>query len=99
MSKQTILKDNTKVDIKKPKMYKVLIHNDNYTTMEFVIEVIVKIFHKGVAEATKIMFDVHNKGQGTVGMYPYDIAATKVLQVEAMAKARNYPLKSSYEEE
>jgi ATP-dependent Clp protease adaptor protein ClpS len=99
MSEQTIEKHDTKIDVRKPKMYKVIIHNDDYTTMEFVVEVIVKVFHKGVAEATKIMFDVHNKGRGIVGIYPYDIAITKVNQVMCLAKANNFPLKSSCEEE
>lgn len=99
MSEQTVIKNKTNISIRKPKMYKVMIHNDDYTTMEFVIEVIVKVFHKSVSEATKIMFDVHNKGKGIVGLYPYDIAATKVKQVDTMARARNFPLKSSFEEE
>lgn len=99
MSEKTIIKDKTNTSIKKPKMYKVIIHNDDYTTMDFVIEVIVKVFHKGVSEATKIMYDVHSKGKGIVGVYPFDIAATKVKQVETLARARNFPLKSSFEEE
>lgn len=99
MSEQTIIKGDTRVDIRKPRMYKVIIHNDDYTTMDFVVEVIVKVFHKGVSEATKIMFDVHSKGQGVVGVYPYDIAVTKVVQVQHLARARSFPLKSSYEEE
>lgn len=99
MSEKTIFKEKTKVRIERPKMYKVIIHNDDYTTMEFVIEVLVKVFHKEVSEATKIMFDVHNRGRGIVGIYPFDIAATKVQQVEKMARARSFPLKSSFEEE
>jgi ATP-dependent Clp protease adaptor protein ClpS len=99
MSEQTFNKDKTTIDIKKPKMYKVIIHNDDYTTMDFVIEVIMKVFHKGASEATEIMFDVHSKGKGIIGLYPYDVAATKVKQVETMARARSFPLKSSFEEE
>lgn len=99
MSEQTFFKEKINICIKKPRMYKVIIHNDDYTTMDFVIEVIMKVFHKGVSEATKIMFDVHSKGKGIVGLYPYDIAATKVKQVETMARARSFPLKSSFEEE
>jgi ATP-dependent Clp protease adaptor protein ClpS len=99
MSEKTILEEKADLSIKKPKMYKVIIHNDDYTTMEFVIEVIVNVFHKEVSEATKIMFDVHSKGKGIVGIYPFDIAATKVKQVETMARTRSFPLKSSFEEE
>jgi ATP-dependent Clp protease adaptor protein ClpS len=81
-----------------PKMYRVIIHNDHYTTMEFVVEILIKIFHKPSAEATKIMLDVHNRGKGLCGVYTYDIAATKVTQVHQMAKAREFPLRCSYEE-
>lgn len=81
-----------------PKMYRVILHNDHYTTMEFVIEVLVKIFHMPAAEATQIMLDVHKKGKGVCGVYTRDIAATKVTQVHEMAKTRDFPLKSSYEE-
>lgn len=99
MSQQTIFKEETKVDIKKPSMYRVIIHNDDYTTMDFVVEVLVKVFRKKTAEATKIMFDVHQKGKGLVGVYTYDVAATKILQVEKMCEERQFPLKVTMEEE
>jgi ATP-dependent Clp protease adaptor protein ClpS len=81
-----------------PRMFRVLLHNDHYTTMDFVVEVLMKIFHKPAAEATKIMLDVHKKGQGVCGVYIYDVAVTKVSQVHRTAKQRGFPLKSSYEE-
>jgi len=81
-----------------PKMYQVLLHNDHYTTMDFVVEVLMKIFHRPSAEATKIMLDVHKKGCGVCGIYTYDIAVTKVSQVHRAAKQKGFPLKSSYEE-
>ena len=81
-----------------PRMYRVILHNDHYTTMDFVVEVIMKIFHRPAAEATKIMLDVHKKGHGVCGIYTYDIAVTKVSQVHRAAKQKGYPLKSSYEE-
>ena len=84
-------------DLKEPDMYVVILHNDHYTTMDFVVEVIVRVFHKPVIEATKIMMDVHKKGKGMVGVYPYDIAATKCAQVLQMAKAREFPLKCTLE--
>lgn len=81
-----------------PKMYRILMHNDHYTTMDFVIEVIMQIFHKPAAEATKIMLDIHKKGMGVCGVYTYDIAVTKISEVHKMAKKRQFPLKCSYEE-
>jgi ATP-dependent Clp protease adaptor protein ClpS len=79
-------------------MYRVIIHNDHYTTMEFVIEVLVKIFHKSGAEATMLMMDVHKKGRGIAGVYTLDIALTKISQVHSKAKERGFPLKCTYEE-
>jgi len=84
--------------LQEPKMYRVILHNDHYTTMEFVVEVLILVFHKPAAEATKIMLDVHKKGAGACGVYTYDIAATKVSQVHTMAKLREFPLKCSLEE-
>ena len=84
--------------LQEPKLFRVVLHNDHYTTMDFVVKVIVSIFHKPAAEATKIMLDVHKKGAGACGVYTYDIAATKVSQVHAMAKLREFPLKCSLEE-
>jgi ATP-dependent Clp protease adaptor protein ClpS len=85
-------------EIREPKQYRVVLHNDDYTTMDFVVEILVAVFHKPVAEATKIMLDVHKKGKGICGVYTYDIAATKVAQVHEMAKIREFPLKCSLEE-
>jgi ATP-dependent Clp protease adaptor protein ClpS len=65
--------------------------------MEFVVEVIMKVFHKEFIEASKIMLDVHKKGKGIIGVYTYDIASTKVSQVRQMAKSRGFPLKCTME--
>jgi ATP-dependent Clp protease adaptor protein ClpS len=81
-----------------PRLYKVIILNDNYTTMDFVVTVIVSVFHKSAAEATKIMLQVHNDGAGIAGIYTYDIALTKIAQVHTMAKANDFPLRCSFEE-
>ena len=86
------------VDIEEPRLFKVLLHNDNYTTMAFVIQVLEHIFHKSEAEAAQIMMNVHRKGVGVCGIYPYDVAETKVAQVHVMAKNNQFPLKSSMEE-
>jgi ATP-dependent Clp protease adaptor protein ClpS len=93
---QNDLKEKT--GLKKPKLFKVILHNDDYTTMDFVVEVIISIFNKPVTEATKIMLDVHKKGKGIVGVYTYDIATTKSSAVAILAEERNYPLKATVEE-
>jgi ATP-dependent Clp protease adaptor protein ClpS len=85
-------------EIREPKQYRVVLHNDDYTTMDFVVEILVAVFHKPIVEATKIMLDVHKKGKGICGVYTYDIAATKVAQVHQMAIMREFPLKCSLEE-
>ena len=84
--------------LKEPKLYRVILHNDDYTTMDFVVQVIVAVFHKSAAEATKIMLDVHKKGHGVVGVYTFDIAATKVSHVHEMARQSEFPLRASCEE-
>lgn len=84
--------------ISEPRLYRVILHNDHYTTMEFVIEVLIKIFHKPAAEATRIMLEVHKKGQGVCGVYSYDIARTKISQVMQQARQLSFPLKCSCEE-
>jgi ATP-dependent Clp protease adaptor protein ClpS len=84
--------------IQEPKLYRVILHNDHYTTMDFVVKVIVTVFHKPAADATRIMLDVHKKGRGVVGVYTYDIAATKVSQVHEMARQSEFPLRASCEE-
>jgi len=80
-------------EVKEPEEYRVILLNDDYTTMEFVVAVIITIFHKGLAEATTIMMDVHKKGRGIVGIYAFDIATTKVEQVHRLAQDNGYPLK------
>ncbi|MEJ5361326.1 MAG: ATP-dependent Clp protease adapter ClpS [Spirochaetota bacterium] len=90
------VKKDTKV--KKPRMYKVILHNDHYTTMDFVVEVLVKVFHKNIMEATELMLQVHKNGFGICGVYTYDIAQTKANQVHTLARQREFPLKCTVEE-
>ncbi|HOO41015.1 MAG TPA: ATP-dependent Clp protease adaptor ClpS [Syntrophales bacterium] len=85
--------------MREPKRYRVILHNDHYTTMDFVVYVLVKVFHKPAVEATKIMLDIHRKGRGVCGIYTYDIAVTKVQRVQSMAKMRDFPLRCTIEEE
>jgi ATP-dependent Clp protease adaptor protein ClpS len=87
-----------KTRLREPTLYRVILHNDNYTTTDFVVSVIVTVFHKPAAEATKIMLDVHKKGMGVVGVYTFDIASTKVSQVHEMARQSEFPLRASVEE-
>ena len=84
---------------KRPKRYKVLLHNDDYTTMEFVILVLQKFFHKDSDEAMAIMLKIHNEGFGICGVYSYEIAESKSYQVNKFAKDNGHPLKSSIEVE
>ncbi len=84
-----------KVKIVPPKRYKVLLHNDDYTTMEFVIMVLVRIFLKTQTEAEKVMLEVHRDGVGVCGVYTYDVAETKRAKVMQMAKDNGHPLKCS----
>ena len=88
----------TDQEIREPRLYRVVLLNDDYTTMDFVIEVLVTVFHKPAAEATKIMLDVHRCGKGTCGVFTYDIAATKVSLVHRLARKREFPLRCSLEE-
>jgi len=86
-----------KQNVKKPDMYRVLLHNDHYTTMDFVVDILIKVFNKSAASATEIMLDVHRRGIGVCGVYTYDIAVTKVESVHLMAKEKQFPLRCSYE--
>lgn len=79
--------------LKEPEEFQVILLNDDYTTMEFVVAVLVTVFFKGIEEANRIMLDVHKKGRGLVGVYPWDIAATKAEQVHSMARQQEYPLR------
>lgn len=92
---------DTKIDetteTKEPDEYRVILLNDDFTTMEFVVAVLMSVFHKGILEATRIMYDVHRKGRGVVGIYAYDIAATKVKRVHEMARENGFPLKCTME--
>ena len=85
------------VSLDEPAMFKVILHNDHYTAMDFVVEVLMRVFQKSAAEATKIMLDIHQLGHGACGIYTYDIAVTKTSRVHAMAKDRGFPLRCSYE--
>ncbi len=83
---------------KPPKMYKVILFNDDYTTMEFVIEVLQKFFAMNLERAQEVMFKVHNEGSATCGVYTRDVADTKITQVTEFAKQHEHPLRCGMEE-
>ena len=86
-------------EVEEPHQYKVMLLNDDYTTMEFVIEVLVHVFQKSPQDATRIMLNVHHKGVGICGIYPYEIAETKINTVETLARENGFPLKCIMERE
>ncbi len=86
-----------KVKLQPPKMYKVLMHNDDYTTMEFVILVLQKFFNKSASESQTIMLEVHTRGFGICGIYTYEVAESKVAKVTKYARDNGHPLKCSTE--
>jgi ATP-dependent Clp protease adaptor protein ClpS len=85
-------------DLEEPRMFKVLLHNDDYTTMEFVVHVLQKVFYKSFAEATRIMLSVHRRGIGVCGVYTGEVAETKVATVHYLARENGFPLQCSMEE-
>ena len=89
----------TKTRLEKPKLYKVILHNDDFTTMEFVVFVLQYVFNRSDAEAFTIMLKVHNEGIGIAGIYPFEIANMKSEKAMNLAKAREYPLLCTVEEE
>lgn len=99
MATHTNFELSNEVMIKYPKKYKVYLLNDDYTSMDFVIDILITIFHKSYEEAEKIMLDIHKKERGLCGIYTHEIAETKVMQVTRKAKESGFPLKATMEEE
>jgi len=93
------ISSKTEDQTKQPPMYRVLLHNDDYTTMEFVVEVLMYVFNKSPDSAAKIMMNVHRKGVGVCGVYSHEIAETKVDTVHDLARENGYPLRCSMEQE
>ena len=85
--------------LKKPPLFRVLLHNDDFTTMEFVVEVLTRVFGKSDADAFQVMWAVHTQGLGVAGVYTYEIAEMKVEKVTQMARAQEFPLLCTVEEE
>jgi len=93
------LLERTRQDTKKPELYRVLLLNDDYTTMEFVVEILESVFHKQPAEAFRIMMAVHTQGKGLCGVYPHEVAETKVDTVMERAREQGFPLRAAMEPE
>ena len=91
--------EKTRTRTRKPPLYRVLLHNDDYTTMEFVIRILETVFTKGPSEAYRIMMQVHTQGRGLCGAYTHEVAETKVALVHATAREEGFPLRASLEEE
>jgi ATP-dependent Clp protease adaptor protein ClpS len=94
-----VIKSRTDRKLKKPPLYRVLLHNDDYTTRDFVVEILKAVFHKPEPEAVQIMLHVHHNGLGVAGVYTYEVAEMKVRTVEALARQRQFPLMLSIEPE
>ena len=99
MSNEIEIELDDDLDLQEPKKYKVFLLNDDYSTMDFVIDVLVKVFRKNVDESATIMLNIHNNGREVCGIYTHEIAATKVGQVKTLAREKGFPLKAVMEEE
>ena len=91
--------ERTRQETKKPDLYKVLLLNDDYTTMDFVVEILETVFNKSPAEAHRIMMAVHTQGKGLCGVYPFEVAETKVETVVDLARGSGFPLRAAMEPE
>ena len=98
MENGVVTVNKEKIKVKKPKHYKVVMYNDDFTTMEFVVNILMTVFKKDINTSNKIMMDVHKIGRGIVGVYPYDIATTKVAIALGMAKEEGFPFNITIEE-
>lgn len=93
-----IAEAESETELRKPPLYKVLIHNDDFTSMGFVVFVLLTVFGRSEAEAVELMLKVHNEGVGIAGLYPYEIAENKVARVTSLAQANEFPLLCTIEE-
>ncbi len=99
MASELEIELDSELEVSKPKKYKVILLNDDYSTMDFVIDILTNIFRKSEAQSTQIMLNIHNKGRDVCGIYTHEIASTKVLQVKSLAREKGFPLKAIMEEE
>ena len=87
------------LELEEPRMFKVLLHNDDYTSMDFVVDILMRIFHKTQAQAEQIMLQIHEKDKAVCGVYSFEIAQTKAEQVKQLAKENEFPLLATIEED
>lgn len=90
---QSLLKEKERISLKEPRRYKVIIFNDDFTTMDFVVYILTTIFFKSDVEAETLMINIHKSGSAVVGIYTYDVAMSKVRKATDMARAEKFPLK------
>ena len=96
---QSATRQRERTNLREPRRYKVTIYNDDFTTMEFVVAILVNVFLKSEAEAEALMLQVHHSDKAVVGIYSYDIAVSKVNKATQMAREKNFPLRLTYEPE
>ena len=96
---QSSIRERQRTDLNEPRRYKVIIYNDDFTTMEFVVKVLMEVFFKSQAEAEQLMLTVHHSDKAVVGIYTYDIAVSKVRKAQEMAREAGFPLRLTYEPE
>ncbi len=96
---QSSVRERQRTDLREPRRYKVTIYNDDFTTMEFVVKVLMQVFFKSQSEAEQLMMLVHRTQKAVVGVYSYDIAVSKVLKATRMARDEGFPLRLTYEPE
>lgn len=96
---QSLIKEREHVDLREPRRYKVIIYNDDFTTMEFVVRILTTVFFKSPAEAETLMLQVHQSHSAVVGIYTYDIATSKVQKATRMAREEGFPLRLAVEPE
>ncbi len=99
MATKKSLEFDDELALREPQLYKVLLLNDDYSSMEFVIDILMTVFHKSYEESEKIMLEVHKQQRGLCGVYPFEIAETKVSQVTKIAREQGFPLKAIMEKE
>ena len=97
MAIQGETRQNTRIKIREPKQYKVIMHNDDFTTMDFVVDILREFFHKNEMEAERLMLLVYETGKAVVGTYPYDIAVSKVQSASARAREEGFPFRMTIE--
>ena len=96
---QSQLRERSRTNLKEPKRYKVIIHNDDFTTMDFVVMILTQVFFKSEEEATTLMLQVHHSDKAVVGIYTYDIAVSKANKATHMAREQGFPLRLTVEPE